>query len=255
MSILEHLDKNNLHHAYLIEGMRDEIMPEVVNFLNEIGIKTVGNSDFIHIHLDSFKIDDAHNLKSFASEKSFALGKRIFVVTANSFLLEAQNSLLKIFEEPIENTHFFLIVPDVNVLLRTLVSRFYLITPKPGIEGETKDAEKFIAMPLVARIEFVKELLTEPEEKDEEGNEVIASDSTRSKAIKFLNALEHTLHRRLLKNYAGSSLPGLPVGSHTDPNFLTTCFLHFFKVREFLRMPGSSAKSLMESVALLTPTF
>lgn len=254
MNILEHLDKNNLHHAYLIEGMRDEILPEVVNFLNEIGIKTVGNSDFIHIHEDSFKIDNARNLKSFAAEKSFASGKRIFVVTANSFLLEAQNSLLKMFEEPIENTHFFLIVPDTNSLLKTLVSRFYLISPRQGL-GETAQAEKFIKMQLPARIEFIKELLTESEEEDEEGNEIVASDSTRSKAIKFLNALEETLHRRLVKNYAGSSLPGLPGGSHTDPNFLQTCFLHFFKVREFLRMPGSSTKSLMESVALITPSF
>jgi DNA polymerase III delta prime subunit len=243
MSILEHLDKNNLHHAYLIEGMRDEVMPEVVNFLNEIGIKTVGNSDFVHIHQDSFKIDDARNLKSFASEKSFVSGRRIFVVTANSFLLEAQNSLLKMFEEPIDNTHFFLIVPDINVLLRTLVSRFYLISSKfssrQGLAEETRDAEKFIKMPLRERIDFIKELLAEDDEEDEEGNELAVLDSTRSKAIKFLNALEEALHRRLLKNFSGSQ----------------AYFEHFFKVREFLRMPGSSAKSLMESVALLTPTF
>jgi len=32
-------------------------------------------------------------------------------------------------------------------------------------------------------------------------------------------------------------------------------FQHFLKVREFLRMPGSSAKNLMESVALIIPIF
>ena len=63
----------------------------------------------------------------------------------------------------------------------------------------------------------------------------VAQDSTRSKAIKFLNALEALLHSNFPKN--------------------KDCFQHIFKVREFLRMPGSSTKSLMESVALIVPNF
>jgi hypothetical protein len=237
--IREYLDKENLHHAYLIEGMREEILPEILEFLNDIGIKTAGNPDFLHIHQDSFKIDDARSLKSLASEKSFSAGKRIFIITSNSFLLEAQNSLLKMFEEPIESTHFFLIVPDTNSLLKTLVSRFYLISSGQGLAQEARNAEKFIKMQLHDRIEFIKELLTESEEEDEYGNEIIASDSTRSKAIKFLNALEEVLHNKFVKNFSGSAV----------------YFEHFFKVREFLRMPGSSTKSMMESVALITPSF
>ena len=38
--ILEHLDKNNLHHAYLIEGQREEIIPEILNFLKTLNINT-----------------------------------------------------------------------------------------------------------------------------------------------------------------------------------------------------------------------
>src|SRR3989338_4421521 len=123
--IRKHLDKNNLHHAYLIEGQRDEIVPEVLEFIKSLGIKTAGNSDFCYITLDSFKIEDARNLKSYGAEKGVTSGKKIFLISANNFLLEAQNSLLKIFEEPIEDTHFFVVTPDANALLRTLVSRFY----------------------------------------------------------------------------------------------------------------------------------
>lgn len=248
--ILKHLDKDNLHHAYLIEGEDEEIVPEVLQFLKSLGIQTTGNSDFCHIHLDSFKIEDARNLKSYEIEKGFSSAKKVFIISANHFLLEAQNSLLKMFEEPIENTHFFLIVPDVNSLLKTLVSRFYLI--RPGEEAEdsftktsvTVDAEKFISMTLKSRIDFIKELLVEPEEEDEEGNEIVALDSTRSKALKFLNMLEFVLHKKIfiqkkfLKNSSGA-----------------TPFNHFFKVREFLRQPGSSPKTLMESVALVVPSF
>jgi len=236
--ILKHLDKNNLHHAYLIEGKREEVLPEILKFVDSLGIDTNANSDFVNISLDSFKIDDARNLKSFGNEKGFSLeknAKKIFIISANNFLLEAQNSLLKMFEEPIENTHFFLVVPDTNSLLKTLVSRFYLIRNESA-DVMRESAEKFIDMSLQKRTDFIKELLVESEDEDEEGNEIVVLDSTRSKALRFLNTVETVLHRKLEKNFS---------------NF--NCFEHLFKVRKFLRMPGSSPKTLMESVALVIP--
>jgi len=233
--IKEHLDKNNLHHAYLIEGVKDEIVPEIITFCENINIKTSGNPDFCHISIDNFKIDEAFDLRAMSTNKSFSSKKRVFIVSVNSFSLDAQNVLLKMFEEPVPDTHFFLVVPDANALLKTLVSRFYLISPKSDFGVGIKEAEKFIAMPVKNRLDFIKELLTETEEEDEEGNEIVALDSTRSKALKFLNALEASLHSNFLKN--------------------EDCFQHIFKVREFLRMPGSSTKSLMESVALIVPNF
>src|SRR3990167_1696602 len=234
MKILDNLDKNNLHHAYLIEGAEEEIVPEIFKFMEILGIKISANPDFCHISVDSFKIEDARNLKSVEHEKSFSTGKKIFLISANNFLLEAQNTLLKIFEEPIENTHFFIIIPDINILLKTLVSRFYLIRTKTELGNELKEAEKFITMPTRNRIDFIKELLAEAEEDEE--NLVIETSSARSKALKFLNALETILQSKFLKNYSDF-----------------TFFKHFFKVREFLNQPCSSAKSLMESVALITP--
>jgi len=231
--ISKHLDKNNLHHAYLIEGGREAVEKEILEFIGNLKIKTIGNADVSHISLDSFKIEDARNLKSYATEKSFSVDKKIFIISTNNFLLEAQNSLLKMFEEPIKNTHFFLVVPDTSSLLKTFISRFYLISTKQDLVEEKKSAEKFINMSLKDRIDFIKNLLAESEEDDEEGNEVIVLDSARSRALKFLNALESV--------------------AVSKTAFDIAFFEHFFKVREFLRMPGSSAKSLMESVALVIP--
>lgn len=232
--ISDHIDKKNLHHAYLIEGEREKTAGEVLEFIKSLGIETVANADVSHIALDSFKIDDARNLKSYASEKGFTTSRKIFIVSANSILLEAQNSLLKMFEEPIENTHFFLIVPDVNTLLKTFASRFYLIKNEGDNAIELKEAEKFINMPLASRINFIKELIAE----EEGGDEIPILNSTRSKALKFLNALESVLHQKMSK-----------------ATFDTSYFHQIFKVREFLRMPGSSTKTLMESVALVVPKF
>ena len=234
--ISRHLDKNNLHHAYLIEGRREETVKEITDFVKNLGVNTNTNPDFINISVDSFKIEDARNLKSLGNEKSLSLGKKIFLISANSILLEAQHSLLKMFEEPIEHTHFFVVVPDVNSLLKTLVSRFYFISTGLNLEKETEEAEKFIKMLPQRRIDFIKELLAEAE--DEDGDEIIILEGTRSKALKFLNALESVLHCNM---------------SRTPLD--TRCFEHLFKVREFLRMPGSSTKTLMESVALVIPIF
>src|SRR3989344_1498830 len=240
MNISRHLDKDNLHHAYLVEGARDEVVGEVLSFCKNINIKPSGNPDFCHISIDNFKIDEAFSLRAMSTDKSFSPGKKIYIVCTNSMSLDAQNVLLKMFEEPIENTIFFLIVPDVNSLLKTLVSRFYFISSKSDLAEGTQDAEKFLLMSLRNRIDFIKELLTESEEEDEEGNGIVILDSTRSKALKFLNALESVTVSKTVfdKNMSRAVLDA---------------FEHFSKVREFLRMPGSSAKILMESVALATP--
>ena len=235
---LGNLDKNNLHHAYLIEGAVDDIVPEILEFMDILGVKTSNNPDFQHISVDSFKIKDARNLKSFGAERGFSSGKKIFLISANSFLLEAQNALLKMFEEPIENVHFFLVVPDSNSLLRTFVSRFYLIRPE-NYKNDLKEAEKFINMSLNQRIDFIKELLadstTETDDVENEEELIPTGDSARVKSLKFLNLLELSLHNKMPKNI--------------------DFFKQIFKVREFLRIPGSSPKTLLESVALTIPNF
>ena len=237
MNIFEHLDKDNLHHAYLTEGARSEVVPELIKFLKNSGVNTTGNPDFIQISIDSFKIDEAFDLRAMSSNKGFSADKKIFLICANSFSLDAQNVLLKMFEEPIENTHFFVVVPDAKSLLKTLVSRFYFIFRTPGVGEERKTAENFIAMSLKNRIDFIKELLTEEEDESIATPARAGGDSGRSKALKFLNMLEAVLHNKM---------------SHKISD--TKIFEHLFKVREFLRMPGSSTKTLMESVALIIPS-
>jgi len=234
--ILKHLDTNNLHHAYLIEGSDELVLPMLRTFVKNMDIETSQNPDYIEIKMDSFKIEDARNLKALAAEKSLNSKHRIFIISINSLLLEAQNTLLKMFEDPTGDNLFFLIIPDKNSLLKTLVSRFYFISLKEEDTEEKKKAEEFLKLPINARINFLKDMLKENEEEE------ITEDSPRSKALSFLNALENVLHQQVLT--ARLSLA-------TEVGY----FEHIFKARRFLRMPGSSAKNLMESVALVVPNF
>lgn len=199
----------DFHHAYLLEGPRDEILREVLALVKEMEVT--------HIDLDVFKIEDARNLKSYESLMA-GPKKKAFVISANTFLFEAQNTLLKILEDPIPDTHFFVIVPDAGALLKTFISRFYLIRHTDP-DSNHAAAEKFLKMSYLGRIDFIKSYLDD---------EVPA----RANAVKFINSLEFLLSRQE---------PGSKV------------FHHLFKVREFLRVPGSSVKMLLESVALLAP--
>lgn len=228
-----YLDKNNLHHAYLIEGARDTLLPEVFSFLESIDVKTSGNPDFYNIFIDSVKMKDTEYLRSLMSQKIFneeATAKKIFILSLNNFLVDAQNSLLKVFEEPTPNTHFFVIAPDISIFLPTVISRFQVISTKGENKEDLKNAESFIEMKLSARIDFLKEFL---KDKDEENEEMSMEDSTRAKANRFLDAVETVLHNKDV--------------SSINP----AIFDHIFKVRQFLRQPGSSSKTLLESVALI----
>jgi DNA polymerase III delta prime subunit len=253
MDISKHLDKNNLHHAYLIEGAGEKIVPEILKYMENVGIKTSGNPDFCNISVDFLKIKQALDLREMATERSFAVGlpdgragKKIFVICANRFSLDAQGVLLKMFEEPIENTHFFVITPDINILAKTLISRCYLIKSKIDLEDKLQEANKFIAMPLKNRIDFIKEFVAVSEDEDND-TEIIEKNSVRSKAFEFLNALEYILHQKVfVKDSPSQAREGL---SFTKID----CFDQIFKAREFLRQPGSPAKTLMESVAIVVP--
>lgn len=234
MGLFNNLNKDNLHHAYLIEGIHQEVLSEVLAFIESIGVSTVASSDFTHIHLDSFRVDDARDLKSLAKERGYTDNKKIFLISANNFLLEAQNTLLKLFEEPIENTIFFLVVPDRNILLPTLHSRFYFLSDEEKNKTPSKQISQFLKMSLSDRILFIKDLINEEELKDDEGKKMLIEDGARIQSLKFLNQLEATL---------SESTATVPVN----------VFEHIFKVREFLRIPGASVKNMMESVALITP--
>jgi len=234
MNVQQHLDKDNLHHAYLIEGERKDILSEIFSFMETLGIKTTNNPDFCEIHIDNFKMDEAILLRSMTDEKGFSSDKKIFIISANQFSLDAEQALLKMFEEPKKDTHFFLIIPDKNALLDTLVSRFYFIS-SVSQENNTQEVENFIQMSKTARINFLKDFL----KVEDEDEETVVTDSVRAKSLRFLNILEKVLHDKLLKDFS----------------VLTTCFEQIFEVRKYLRQPGSSTKSLMESMALIVPNF
>lgn len=152
-------DSGFFHHVFLIEGNHEDTKPALVGFLEEeFGIKAAGDPDFRMEDFPSFGIDESRELKAMSLRRSFAEGaKKIFLVMSDSLTLEAQNSLLKIFEEPTADTHFFILTPSAQFFLPTLLSRVVVVSR--GISrGDFDEVEKFLKESYPKRLEMALEL-------------------------------------------------------------------------------------------------
>ncbi len=219
-------DSQNLHHAYCIQGEREAVFSKLcIFFEEELKIATRGNPDFWHGQFETLSIEEGRNLKERQQNRSWSGGKKIFVVSTDSITREAQNSLLKIFEEPTEGTHFFLILPSAEILLPTLRSRLQIISHGDPREGEkvTKDQEieEFVKAGKAERLAFLKEII---EEKD------------KQKAVEFLDRVENYLRKKAdfskIKKEEVDKLQEI------------------IKVKKYLRDQGASMKMILEHIAL-----
>lgn len=170
----------NLHHAYFLVGDKKTIVPFLFDFLsNEVGLEISGNPDFFVGEFHNFDIENARSLVSLGDKKDFSGGKRIFILQTDFINLEAQNSLLKLFEEPIQGVHFFVISPQ-DTLLPTLRSRVQVIFE----ESNVFDTENILSFSIKKRLEKIKDIVDAI--GDEEG--------TKQDAIDFINKIEKELY-------------------------------------------------------------
>ena len=172
-----------LHHAYLIEGEREVVFTKLSAFLkDEIGVESAGNPDFWHGEFDKFGIDEGRRLKNLQSKRGVTSLPRVFIISTHFFTKEAQNTLLKVFEEPTEKTHFFIITPSAENILPTLRSRLFIVSDE-SVSDLSKEsvtqADNFLHGDISERIKIIKPLI---ENKD------------KIKTIAFFDALETKLH-------------------------------------------------------------
>ncbi len=175
-------NSDSLHHAYyFVEHKLEDGVHKLKKFLEEtLGIKTTGNPDFSHIKYENFTIDHARALTFGEGMKDFSGGKKIFIIETDFITEEAQNALLKVFEEPTPGTHFFIISPQ-EVLLPTLKSRMQVFLSDTN---KNLYESKILDLSLKDRLELIKEIVDGI--KDEE--------KTKQDAVSFLNQVEKELY-------------------------------------------------------------
>ena len=214
------------HHVYLITGERRGVRLALNRFFeNELKLKIQGNPDFLFAESDIFTIDEARTLKDWQSRRPAAGERKFFVLALNSATSEAQNSLLKVLEEPAAGTHFFLIAPSADIFLPTVRSRLFIFKfAGEKVVDETKAAEKFLISNIGERLAFAKSF----------ADEITDGKKTKTDAIKFLDTLELVLREKNLVEAA--------------------VFEQLFQAKIFLRGRAPSAKMLLENLALRLPT-
>ncbi len=181
------IDTKNLHHAYLISGKGELVVPIIENFLAEaLKYPLQGNPDYVKEAFDLFGVDDGHRINNMQNRRAIISGKKIFVLTCSTFSSEAQSSLLKMFEEPTADTHFFIIVPTLDIVLPTVRSRMMVITSEENTrrKPDFAFAKTFFESNISERLKMME---TVTEEKD------------KTKAGYFLDDIEQYAHEQLKK--------------------------------------------------------
>lgn len=185
-TLLQHVRRNMLLHAYGIEGSWEDIKPALLSFAQDtLKLPLTGaHPDARLVEVDVFGIDESRSLERAAREKGIAGDEKLFVVQAQVVTGEAQNALLKLLEDAPKGLHVILVVPSFSRLLPTLRSRLFLVQGMSGdVSAElTRTAQQFFKVSKKERLEMVAPLI---EAKDRDG------------ALTFLNGLEVVLSREL----------------------------------------------------------
>lgn len=141
------------HHAFLIPhsyaSIRDALRVH-------LGVDDKA-PEIIEMVEGTFPIDRVRQLIDLALRTSEDRGQ-VFLVAFDSILHEAQNALLKLLEEPVPRTHFFLITPNPHKLLPTVLSRL-AASPFRFETTESPEAKIFLSSSPSKRLGIIKPII------------------------------------------------------------------------------------------------
>lgn len=206
--------------AYVVRG-GDESIPEIVALLKKEG--SSGNPDLLIRTYSSFTIDDARTLRDRAALRGVGGAGRIFILVAPTIPADAQNALLKTFEEPPAGARFVLVVPAPETLLPTLRSRMQVLELQGEDSRSLVDAKQFLKTTPEKRLEMLKPYL----EKGDDDKRDLAG------TLSFLADLERALSTKPRENAEGLRA--------------------LYRTRKYITDRGALAKALLEQAALIMP--
>ncbi len=220
---------NTLFQTYFIEYTNPKTREEFLEYLQSKNIQVYANPNVLNEVYESFTIDNVRTLSEHHNEKSTGVEKKIFIIEALTINHEAHNALLKMLEEPTENTHFFFLLPRVDTLPDTLKSRAHLIYEDhtKNIQGQDKGME-FLEQNPKERIDTIAMIVTK-----HKGAETSAP--LRDEARVLLDACEY-----IIRNQESTI--------NKDVHFQLNELL---KAKKYLSTPGASVKMILEHIALV----
>ena len=182
------------HHAYLITGESEQgIEAALAHAETELGLARDNNPDLIVLRHGLFSVDDARRIADLANRAAMNGERKAIVVSALRLFHEAQNAMLKIFEEPPAGTTLMLVVPAEGMLLPTLRSRLLPLPSGDADEevGISPATAAFLNAKPAEREKLVAKLLDRTKsDKDEE------KQAARNEAVQLVEGLIEASYAR-----------------------------------------------------------
>lgn len=142
------------HHANLLIGPKEWAFSELPSEYSR------ENQDIRFLDYENMAVAETRKLIDEANLMAIDSDEHVFVISASSILHEAQNTLLKLFEEPNPHTIFYLILPREDILLPTLRSRLNLFAVSS--EKSNKDIfNEFLSASYAERLTIIEKRLKE----------------------------------------------------------------------------------------------
>lgn len=146
-------------------------------------MRITGNPDVVVMQYGLLSVDDARRVTELASGAPFAGEHKVIIIAASRAYHEAQNALLKVFEEPPRGTYLFLIMPSLGGLLPTLRSRIQVLSNVGhSVSDIPKVAEEFMKASGEERSAMIKKLTSGKGEEERR--------RLRDEAIAIVNGIE-----------------------------------------------------------------
>ncbi len=218
---LESLFGGFSHHAYFVLGDYG-FVENLISFFQENSLVDTKSLDFMNLKFETFLIDDARSLREWLGTMPISSTKKIAILYGDKITEEAQNALLKSFEEVKSGTQVFLVMKSSSRLLPTLMSRMFFVDS--GIEDETiKEGQKFLNMSIAKRLDFVAKKIKESKEKD-----------TKEEILDMLSGIEKAL-------------------SKSDKKEDKENAFFVLKMKDSILDTGAPMKTILESIAITLP--
>lgn len=182
------------HHAFVIEAEAEAGIETAQAWVErELSMQVKGNPDVVVLRHGLLSVEDVRGIVDSAAQAPFRGDKKVIIITASRAYHEAQNALLKLFEEPPPGTYLFLILPTLGGLLPTLRSRIATIEPagkhaKPSIPEE---AVRFMQASRDKRSALIKKLASGKDEDERRAR--------RDEAIRIVNGIEAAAYGMLAR--------------------------------------------------------
>lgn len=213
---------DELHHGYLIEGACGEALSRLRDFLEgELHVDMSGNPDVHILETDTLTIDEARRVKALSSQHAVGSSPKIFILSFHSATREAQNALLKLFEEPTARTHFFVVVEHAHILLPTLLSRLHHVSLQDSPSEVSEHALTFLGASPSERLLIVKEMVAM---------------KNKQQALALVRDIERALYTKI-------SIGDM---SHSDRELLREIGV----LEQYLQDRSASVKLILEHIAL-----